>query len=237
MPHRSCRISPATGRLVPVPRRVLRMLCRERGRAFIATALGHLLRCMFYKNGVCRSGGWCKASWVAKTFGVAVRAVKEARKRLVSLGLLRVLDADQLRLNRFGRPLVWLLDWGRRSAPPEPQSTPQSAPPERHKKLSYRRVDHQKPARRRPSDPAGACKQATGPDLRNVRLDDLKCPRRVAALFKQARLRGWVRKVESDILNVFAAARHALRVGGVEPPGPLRLSPGHQRLAPSLARR
>jgi len=201
------------GRPVPVPRPVLRMLCRDRGRAFIATALGHLLRCMFYRKGVCRSGGWCKASWVAETFGVAVRAVKEARKRLVSLGLLRVLDADQLRLNRFGRPLVWLLDWGRRSAPPEPQSTPQSAPPNRHKKLSYRRDDHQKPARPRPADPSGACKQAREPDLNNVTDADLKDPRRLASLFKQARLRGWVRKTEAEIHAVFAAAAHSLRVG------------------------
>jgi len=207
------------GRPVPVPRPVLRMLCRDRGRAFIATALGHLLRCMFYRKGVCRSGGWCKASWVAETFSVAERAVKDARKRLAQLGLIRLLDADQLRLNRFGRPLVWLLDWGRRSAPRNRQSTTESAPPNRHKKLSYRRVDHQKPARRRPADPSGACKQATGPDLRNVRLDDLKCPRRVAALFKQARLRGWVRKVESDIVNVFAMAGHAIRVGKGNPAG------------------
>jgi len=150
---------------------------------------------------------------------VAVRAVKDARRRLVQLGLCRLLDADQLRLNRFGRPLVWLLDWGRQSAPRPRQSTTESAPPKRHKKLSYRRVDHQKPARRRPADPDGACKQAGGPYLCNVRLDDLKCPRRVAALFKQARLRGWVRKVEADILNVFAMAAHALRVGRPNPAG------------------
>jgi len=201
------------GRPVPVPRRVLRLLCRERGRAFIAAALGHLLRCMFYRKGVCHSGGWCKASWVAETFSVAERAVKDARRRLVQLGLVRLLDADQLRLNRFGRPLVWLLDWGRRSAPRNRQSTTQSAPPNRHKKLSYRRVDHQKPARRRPADSAGACKQAREPDLNNVTDADLKDPRRLASLFKQARLRGWVRKTEAEIHAVFAAAAHSLRVG------------------------
>lgn len=197
------------GRPVPVPRPVLRMLCKERGRAFIATTLGHILRCLFYKNGVCRSGGWCKASWIAETFQVAVRAVKEARKRLVAAGFCRLLDADQLRLNRWGRPLVWVLEWGRRSAPRPGRSTTKSAPPNKHKKLSYRRTDHQKPAHR--SGPAGTCKQASQPDLRNVRVGDLKDPWRLAALFKQARLRGWVKKTEADILAVFAAAAHAQR--------------------------
>lgn len=205
------------GRPVPIPRPVLRMLCKERGRAFIATTLGHLLRCLFYKNGVCRSGGWCKASWIAETFQVAVRAVKEARKRLVAVGLCRLLDADQLRLNRWGRPLVWVLEWGRRSAPRPGRCTTESAPPNKHKKLSYRRTDHQKPAHR--SGPAGACKQAPQPDLRNVRVGDLKDPWRLAALFKQARLRGWVKKTEADILAVFAAAAHALRIGTENPPG------------------
>lgn len=205
------------GRPVPIPRPVLRMLCKERGRAFIATTLGTLLRTLFYRNGVCRSGGWCKASWIAETFKVAVRAVKDARKRLVELGLCRVLDADQLRLNRWGRPLVWLLNWGRRSAPHPVLCTTESAPPNKHKQLSYRRSDHQKPAPR--SDAAGACKQATEPDLRDVRVDDLTDPLRLAALFKQARLRGWVQKTEADILAVFAAAAHALRCARKSAPG------------------
>jgi hypothetical protein len=46
------------GRPIPVPRPVLRLLAKSRGRAFIATVLGHLLRCVLYKHGVCRSGGY-----------------------------------------------------------------------------------------------------------------------------------------------------------------------------------
>jgi len=208
------------GRMVPVPRPVLRMLSKSTGRAYIATVLGHLLRCLYYKHGVCRSGGWCKASWVADTFGVAVRAVKEARARLVQLGLFRVLTADQLRLNRFGRPLVVCLDWLSESAPRSRHSTTKSALPREHKKLSYRRVDHQKPARA--ADAAGARIRANEPDLNNVTVEDLKDPWRLAALFKQARLRGWVRKTEAEILALFAAAAHALRVGTQNPPGMFR---------------
>lgn len=199
------------GRLIPVPRPVLRHLCKATGRAYLATALGHLLRCLFYRTGQCRSGGWCKSSWVAETFGVAIRAVKEARQQLVRLGILLLAQADQLRLNRFGKPVLVSLEWGSRSAPRNTQSTTESAPPREHKKLSSRRSEHQKPARA--ADPAGARTRANAPDLNNITVADLKDPWRLAALFKQARLRGWVRKTEAEILAVFSAASHAWRVG------------------------
>lgn len=204
------------GRPVPVPRTVIRMLGKSSGRAYIATVLGHLLRCLYYKNGVCRSGGWCKASWVAEVFGVAVRAVKAARTRLVELRIFRLLRADQLRLNRFGRPLVICLKWMSECAHRPTQSTTKSAPLRDHKKLSTR-VDHQKPARA--SDSSGARTRAKEPNLNDVTVEDLKDPWRLAGLFKQARLRGLVQKTEADILAVFAAAAHSVRVGRRNVPG------------------
>jgi len=205
------------GRPIPVPRPLLRLLAKSRGRAFIATVLGHLLRCVFYKNGVCRSGGWCKASWVAEVFGVAIRAVKEARARLLKLGVLRSVAADQLRLNRLGSPQVVSLDWGSEPAPRHRQSTTESAPPKKHKELSSRRVDHQEPARA--AVPAGARTRAKEPDLNNITVEDLKDPWRLAALFKQARLRGWVRRTEADVLNFLAVADFAASSGAHNAPG------------------
>jgi len=215
------------GRPVPVPRPLLRLLAKSRGRGFIATVLGHLLRCVFYKNGVCRSGGWCKASWVAEVFGVAIRAVKEARALLLKLGVLRSVAADQLRLNRLGSPQVVSLEWGSEPAPRQRQSTTESAPPEKHKKLSSRRVDHQEPARA--AGPAGARTRAKAPDLNNVTEADLKDPWRLAALFKLARLRSWVLKTEADILAVFAAAAHSRRVASRNAPGLFRWLVEHRR--------
>lgn len=209
-------VADGRGRPIPVPRTVIRLLCKANGRAYIATVFGHLLRCLYYKNGVCRSGGWCKASWIAEVFGVAVRAVKEARSRLVQLGVLRLLHADQLRLNRLGRPLVICLTWMSESAHRTTQSTTYSAPPSEHKKLS-KRVDHQKPEPA--SDSSGACTQTTNPDLNNVAETDLTDPWRLAALFKQARSREWVSRCEADVLAVFAAAAHATRVGTTNGPG------------------
>jgi uncharacterized protein YecE (DUF72 family) len=43
---------------------MLRYLARNTGRAFIATALGHLIRCLYFRGGKCISGGYCKSSWV-----------------------------------------------------------------------------------------------------------------------------------------------------------------------------
>jgi hypothetical protein len=137
--------------------------------------------------------------------------VKEARQKLVRLGILLLANADQLRLNRFGKPVLVSLEWGSRSAPRNAESTTDSAPPREHKKLSSRRSENQKPARA--ADPAGARTRASAPDLNNITVADLKDPWRLAALFKQARLRGWVRKSEADILAVFTAAAHAIRVG------------------------
>lgn len=198
------------GRLVPVPRPLLRMLATSRGKAFIATALAHLLRCVFYKRGVCRSGGWCRASWVAETFGVGLRSVKESRARLVTLGVLKPVNADQLRLNRFGRPMVVSFTWSPESARPQQESTTSSAPRREQKKLSLRRVDHQKPARAAVS--AGARKRGKEPDLNNITTADLEDPWRLAKLFKQARQRDWVLRCEADILAFYAAACHAVRI-------------------------
>jgi hypothetical protein len=99
------------GRLVPIPRPMLRYLARNTGRAFIATALGHVLRCLYFRKGECVSGGYCKSSWVVDTFGVSLRPVKDARAKLIILGFLVPLQADQLRLNRFGSPVVVNLGW------------------------------------------------------------------------------------------------------------------------------
>lgn len=208
------------GRLIPVPRRLVRHLAKARGRAYIATVLGHLVRCLYLYGDTCRSGGWCKASWVAQNFGVAIRAVKDARKTLTALGILHVLEADQKRLNRLGCPVVVGMNWGSESAPPRGDSETESAPPYRHKNLSTRRVDHQNPDRA--SDSAGAYAQLNQPELANVTEADLDDPWRLAALFKQARHRRWVSRCEADILAVFAAAAHATRVGTTNRPGLFR---------------
>jgi hypothetical protein len=209
------------GRLVPIPRPMLRYVARSTGRAFIATALGHILRCLYFRGGKCISGGYCKSSWVADTFGVSPRPVKDARAKLISMGFLVPLQADQLRLNRFGSPVIVNLsrapttESARRSA----KLTTETAPPRTQESSFFRkRSDHQKPARA--PDPTGVFdKKIKTPSMRDVKIGDLENPKRLAALFIDAERRGLVKRCEADQLAFFAVAEHARHVGNKNAPG------------------
>src|SRR5512142_1925368 len=92
-------------RPVPVPRRIIRLIAGGARRTLIATILGHLIRCLYYKRGQCHPKGCCKASWIAKVFGVCERSVKGQRRHLVELGWLLPQKTCQHTLNTHG---VWL---------------------------------------------------------------------------------------------------------------------------------
>ncbi len=98
-------------RRIPVPRRLLRFLAQSRSRVLLATILGHLFRCLYYRQGQCRADGFCKASWIADVFGVSPRAVKAARQRLEALGFLRRTDTPQWVRNRYGQKMTINLQW------------------------------------------------------------------------------------------------------------------------------
>ena len=98
-------------RRVPVPRRIIRYLAGGCRRVRMATVLGHLLRCLYYRAGQCCPHGHCKAPWIATVFGVGLRQVKRARRQLEQLGLLQRHDAPQWVLNRYGADLTINLQW------------------------------------------------------------------------------------------------------------------------------
>ena len=91
-------------RLVPVPRRILRLLAGGCRPALIATILGHLFRCLYLKGGQCLPVGRVKASWIADTFGVGLRRVKQARQELIAMGWLIPLDLDAMGAQPLGGP-------------------------------------------------------------------------------------------------------------------------------------
>jgi hypothetical protein len=62
-----------------IPRRLLRFLARGARPALIAAAIGLLLRCLSRRKGGFDGRGRAKASWIAQTFGLDVRAVKGFR--------------------------------------------------------------------------------------------------------------------------------------------------------------
>ena len=145
-------------RRVPVPRRLLRFLAKDCSRALLATTLGHLFRCLYYRQGRCRADGFCKASWIAQVFGVSERAVKTARRRLEALGFLQRTETPQWVRNRYGQKMTINLQWDgtalpvtetagsiTKIAPPTGQKSPQIAPPDSEEEL-LSETKHQKPA-------------------------------------------------------------------------------------------
>ena len=210
-------------RRIPVPRRIIRMLAKDGNKVVIATVLGHLLRCLYYRNRTCRPTGTCKASWIADTFGVDVRNVKAARKSLIAAGVLRVEQRSQRFLNRHGSLVTFNLAWEAASArcrslpPPGAESCRVSPPPNKEPEL-LRMINNQKP----PPAVAGACtvkRPLSPPNLRHVVPADLVDPARLAILHDQAREAGYVNGSEADRLKFSAAAQHALAVGRSNPPG------------------
>jgi hypothetical protein len=148
---------PNCRRRVPVPRRLLRFIAGGCGRVTLATILGHLLRCLYYRQGQCKADGFCKASWIAEVFGVSLRNVKAARQYLERISLLQRTEVPQWLRNRYGQKMAINLQWAPPSpaapvsrtlveSPPPPElSALQLAPLDSHIELPSG-MKHQKPA-------------------------------------------------------------------------------------------
>ena len=207
-------------RRVPVPRRLLRWLAAGSRSVLIATTLGHLLRLLYLRDGICRADGNCKASWVAAVFAINVRSVKQGRRRLIGSGLLQPQPMPQWYRNRYGWRgsvnLAWAVENSREPTSPSAKRTPpprrsrfKQSPPRQDQKLSPR-GSNQKPVPRR----NGFCRRRS---LGFVDLTELRDDRSVERILNHAVARRVVRS--TDRLNVFAAAEHALRVGSRNPAG------------------
>lgn len=222
---------PNNARRVPVPRRIVRLIAGGSRPALIACILGHLLRCLYYRRGSVEPQGRCKASWIAETFGVSLRRVKEARAELVRLGWLLPEEAPQWALNRWGAWVSINLDWHRldgvseskdepKSAPPRAGSVPKSAPPVPDKK-PLRESNNQKPAAGGPSGFSNSDGQGgeNPPTLRDVVPADLSDTGRLLELHAEAVELGLVDDTEPGRLKFVAAAEHARVIGTKNPCG------------------
>jgi hypothetical protein len=98
-------------RRIPVPRRIVRFIGLKGTRALIATILGHMLRCLYLRNGSCNSIGRCKASWIADVFSVDLRSIKAARADLIRNGWLIPGDSSQILKNRYGAAFAINIHW------------------------------------------------------------------------------------------------------------------------------
>lgn len=224
-------------RKVPVPRRVVRFLAHGAGRVVTATVLGHLLRCLYYREGECRPVGNCKASWVAEVFGVNASNVKAARRHLAELGLFVLIEMPQWHRNRWGARVAVNLQWGGASGgvggatpdqsdlrPPGGLSTTDPRPPcINQEPLPEREYKNQKPTC---SGPTGvsirgreAGKPAAKPSIRHIVRADLADMGRLLELHRQAVARGLAQPGDRGRLEFVSFAEHALTYATKNPCG------------------
>lgn len=229
--HRAPSQTTHHSRRVPVPRRMLRLLARSTRPVFIATVLGHFLRCLFLKSGCIAPAGLCKAAWIAYVFNVDERNVKTARRELINRGWLLVDAASQRFLNRWGLPVRVNLDWidvtldmpATRSpvrlseSPPRKSSNAlESPPPLKNRNRLQRSSNHV------PAPTGGVCRpqlQSGTTPLRNVRIEDLRSESRLRMLFAGTVQAGLLQRCAADELRFVSAAERALSLGTSNPPG------------------
>jgi hypothetical protein len=212
-------------RAVPVPRRVLRLLAKRSGRGFVATTLGHVLRCnRFVRGRGCVTSGLCHPRWIADLFGVSLAAVKAARAELEREGVLLRDDTPLWVRRRYGSRVEVNPVWGtlpeetsQELPPPKSSSSAPQVPPksglsesELEPSSTYK---HQKPATRRPPGIFGKPPNPQEPNLRNVIEADLRDVGRLEKLFREAARRGVVPETESGFYDFVALAERAKRVG------------------------
>ena len=107
-------------RRIPTPRRILRLLAGGARPSLIAAVIGHMLWCLYYREGRCEPRGRVKASWIAEVFEVDLRRVKEARGELIEMKWLVPLEAGQIARNKWGGHFEINLNWSRLKTLPEP---------------------------------------------------------------------------------------------------------------------
>jgi hypothetical protein len=217
-------------RKVPVPRQVVRFIASPSKRCVIATLLGHLMRCLYYRAGECVSGGFCKASWVAEVFTVDLRNVKASRKFLSeTLGLLDYVPLPQSLCNRYGQKVIINLAWNgaavdkshheRSGLPPLKAQTDTGLPPLEEHTKPLREPKHQKPAAGGTSTGVLEIPKAEQPTLRHIVPDDLTDTARLLVLFDEAQAQGLIGGSESEQLTFVATAERARLRAVINAPG------------------
>ena len=92
-------------RPIPLPRKLVKSLCRETRKSLFLTTLSYVLRGLSIDKTSLelRGRGTVKASWIANYLGLSVRAVRLARKELVEKHFIaKDTGSFQRKLNRDG---------------------------------------------------------------------------------------------------------------------------------------
>jgi hypothetical protein len=149
-----------------IPRRMLRLLAGGARAALIATVLGILLRCLSRRRNGFGGRGRVKSAWIARTFGVDLRRVKQARRELIALGWIDPEPSRPRVEKQWGRAFRIDLGWDRpgpvqgRALPPVPPAErPEIATPPNNQEPFQERNQNQEPGS---AGPAGIRLAKTG---------------------------------------------------------------------------
>jgi hypothetical protein len=111
-------------RQVPIPRRILTLACESSAPALIAVILGVCLRCSWFQPGEGFSfTGRIACSWLARRFGISLRAIQQAKEHLVGLGWM----VRNGHINRCGETIAINPAWHRLVTLPEIQGETQKS--------------------------------------------------------------------------------------------------------------
>src|SRR5512142_144116 len=103
-------------RRIPMPRRILALACESSAPGLIAVILGVCLRCSWLKPDEGFSfTGRVACAWLARRFGISLRAVRQAKEHLVTLGWIE----RRGNINRFGETIAINPAWHRLLVLPE----------------------------------------------------------------------------------------------------------------------
>jgi hypothetical protein len=223
----SCGRSP--GRLIPLPRPVIRYIARCSKVATIKTMIAYCVRGLsLSRSGEVRGKGTAKASWIADTCGFSLRAVRVARAELIEEGFItRDEGSKQWKLNRHGAYFAINLRFGvgrdspapaalvaasnLQSAPPEATNCIRSAPPYKNLETPF----GSKNQTTRSGEQVGLWKRGgKAPDLRSLSPDDILRLSSLRLLFDQAVKARWLSRSEANFQNFVAAAVRAVRAQG-----------------------
>ncbi len=205
------------GRLVPIPRRMLRTLCQHGRRMEIVVALIHCARGLFLRKGKVVAWGAVKSSWIQSHFGVGRTVVTSARSWLRALGfLLPQEDVAQWRRNRYG--YYFKFACGKLKVRKRRQTAfkPKIGTPYKQTPFINIKPNQYCTTKGRPYDVRAGISRETKlkhakPNIRNVQFRHLSCLGSVLELYRQAVAIGLLADSEANRINFVAAAVRATR--------------------------
>lgn len=216
-------------RPIPVPRIVLRSIAREKRASLSMAMIAYMLRGLTIekKGGEISGKGSAKLSWIVAVTGFSERAVRYARRELITLGWIsRDEGSTQWKLNRDGSYFSINLSWRPPVSSPNKNLVtmgtiaPQDPVNRCHFAAPYKDRKTPNGSKNQKASGSGVLRggeRELPPSIRNVRHEDLFSLWRCERLYWQAVKEGLIFHSECSTLNFLSAAVRARTVKEGDP--------------------